>query len=38
MDSKADESKTLDRLKELLLRSEKEQIQMIETRLDDPIP
>ena len=37
MGSKADESKTLDRLKELLLKSEKEQIQIIETRLDDPM-
>jgi len=37
MGLKADENKTLDTLKELLLKSEKEQIQKIETRLDDPM-
>jgi len=37
MSSKAAESETLDRLKDLLIKDEKEQIQRIESRLDDPM-
>lgn len=37
MGSNADESKTLNALKELLFKSEKEQILRIENRLDDPM-
>ena len=37
MSSKADERKTLNTLKELLLKTEKEQILRIEKRLDDPM-
>ncbi len=37
MGSQADESKTLNTLRELLLKSEKEQILRIENRLDDPM-
>jgi len=37
MGLKADENKTLDTLKALLLKPEKEQIQRIKTRLDDPM-
>ena len=37
MRSKAAESETLDTLKDLLIKAEKEQIQRIENRLDDPM-
>ncbi|MCP3875042.1 MAG: OmpA family protein [Desulfobacteraceae bacterium] len=37
MSSKTAESKTLDSLKDLMLKPEKEQIQRIEDRLDDPM-